>query len=98
MKDLVFTLPVEAFEQLVEQVAERVLERVADLGAGDTREWLSVQSAAEYLDCTQERVRKLIARRQIPYYSEGVGCRITLRRADLDEWLSGLRHEPRGAA
>jgi hypothetical protein len=38
----------------------------------------------------------LISKREIPFYSEGPGCRITLRRSELDLWLSGFRHAARG--
>ena len=54
-------------------------------------EWLSVESAARYLDVAQERVRKLIARRAVPYYQEAPGCRIFFRRSELDEWMQTFR-------
>ena len=57
---------------------------------------MSVETAARYMDVSSERIRKLTSRRALPFYSEGVGCRITLRRADLDEYLIGLRHAARG--
>jgi len=43
------------------------------------------------LDVSPERVRKLIARRAIPHYQDGHGCRIFLRRRELDEWKSASR-------
>ena len=72
------------------EVTRRVLAQLeASLPAGP--EWLSVESAAEYLDVKPERVRKLVARRAIPYYQDGPGCRVFLRRRELDNWLSRSR-------
>jgi excisionase family DNA binding protein len=96
VSDLSFSLPEAVVEQLVEQVAERVLERLADHdGRGDGREWLNVASAAAYMECSEERLRKLIARRALPYYSEGRGCRISLRRSEVDDYMLTLRQAAR---
>lgn len=58
-------------------------------------EWMSVETAANYLDVTVERVRKLKDRREIPYYQEAPGCRVFFRRSELDEWMSGFRRATR---
>jgi excisionase family DNA binding protein len=55
-------------------------------------QWLSVETAARYLDCSPERVRKLVARRQIPFAQEAKGCRVSFDRDDLDEWMCGKRN------
>ncbi len=82
-------LPSEALEELVGLVAQRVL---ADLKQPETwPEWMDVKTAARYLDAGPERVRKLIARRAITYYQDGPGCRVSLRRSALDEWMSYSR-------
>jgi hypothetical protein len=57
------------------------------------QEWFNVESAAVYMDVSPERVRKLIARRAIVYSQEAPGCRVFLRRADLDAYLNEHRHE-----
>jgi excisionase family DNA binding protein len=57
------------------------------------REWFNVDSAAAYMDVTPERVRKLIALRAITYSQEGPGCRVLIRRTDLDAYLAEHRHE-----
>ncbi|MBA2460729.1 MAG: helix-turn-helix domain-containing protein, partial [Actinobacteria bacterium] len=78
-----------ALEAIADVVEARVLERLGDLSAQP--EWLSVESAAVYLDVSPERVRKLVARRALPYYQDGIGCRVFLRRRELDEWMSRTR-------
>ncbi len=58
-------------------------------------EWMNVETAARYLDCTEERIRKLVERRQIPYYQEGPRCRVFFNRSELDQWMFGFRRETR---
>ena len=50
-------------------------------------EWMSVPTAARYLDVTQERVRKLKERHEIPYAREAPKCRVFFNRGDLDRWM-----------
>jgi excisionase family DNA binding protein len=88
-----FTLPPELIEALVDAVTDRVLERLAERetqGKG-RQEWLSIASAATHMDVSQERVRKLIARGELPHYQEAPGCRVLLRRAEVDEAMSRWR-------
>ena len=48
--------------------------------------WLSLDSAAAYLDWPRQRLYKLTARGEIPHYKhEG---RLAFRRDELDSWLS----------
>jgi excisionase family DNA binding protein len=54
-------------------------------------EWMNVETAAAYLDSSVERLRKLVARRQIPFVQEGPGCRVFFRRSDLDAWMEKQR-------
>src|SRR4051794_17246091 len=54
-------------------------------------EWMSVDTAARYLDVSPERLRKLTARRQIPQHQEGHGCRVFFHRPDLDAWMHDQR-------
>lgn len=69
-------------------------KRVAHLlsGEGDAAadawpEWMNVETLARYLDCSPERIRKLVARREIPFAQEAAGCRISFCRRSIDEWL-----------
>jgi excisionase family DNA binding protein len=52
--------------------------------------WMSVQTAARYLDMPEGRIRKLVARGEIPYHQEDVGCRISFSRTEVDAWMASL--------
>jgi excisionase family DNA binding protein len=67
----------------------------AEVEAAAWPEWMAIETAARYLDVTVERVRKLHARREIPFYQEGKGCRVFFRRSELDEWMARSRIAPR---
>jgi len=67
----------------------------AEVEAAAWPEWMAIESAARYLDVAVERVRKLHARREIPFYQEGKGCRVFFRRSELDEWMARNRIAPR---
>lgn len=55
-------------------------------------EWMSVQTAARYLDISPERLSKLKQRGTIPHHQEGGrGCRVFFKRVDLDAWMETLR-------
>ena len=98
-KGFALHLPPELLDGLVEEVTARVLAQLAEREAdGDAwPEWMSVETAARYLDVSEERVRKLKDRREIPHYQEAPGCRVFFRRSDLDEWMGGFRQgESRG--
>ena len=85
----------EIVERLRAELAEEVRAQVrAEVEAAAWPGWMSVETAARYLDCPPERVRKLIARRSIPFSQEAPGCRIFLSRTDLDRWMrDDLRDE-----
>ena len=88
-----FELTDETLQQLVEEVVYRVR---AELEPSEQRqEWLSVDTAARYLDVSAERIRKLTAGRDLPHYQEGPGCRIFFRRSELDAWMIRTRIAPR---
>jgi excisionase family DNA binding protein len=61
----------------------------------NTAEHFTVTDAANYLGITVGRLRKLIARRQIPIHQEAPGCRIVPARTDLDHYLANRRQEAR---
>jgi excisionase family DNA binding protein len=90
---LTVSFPPESVAALAERAAEIVYERLVEREARGTDwpEWMSVETAARYLDASEERVRKLKDRREIPHYQEGPGCRVFFRRSELDDWMSGLR-------
>jgi excisionase family DNA binding protein len=49
--------------------------------------WMNLKTAACYLDMSPERLRKLVARREIPFTQEAPGCRVFFSRSDLDAWM-----------
>jgi hypothetical protein len=66
---LTVALPPEQFELLAERVAKILGETevgLADADRGGWPEWMSVETAARYLDVPAERVRKLKSRGKIP--------------------------------
>lgn len=92
MSGLPVVLPQETVAALAEQAAAIALARLSDRPAGDGwPEWMSVETAATYLDMAEERIRKLKDRRVIPYYQDGPGCRVFLRRSELDDWMASFR-------
>jgi excisionase family DNA binding protein len=85
-----------------DQLAE-LAERVAEILGVDTSrdrdpwpEWMSITTAARYLDVPVERLRKLKDRGQIPFAQEACGYRVFFRRSDLDAWMGTYRHAPTG--
>ncbi len=47
---------------------------------------MTVREAADYLNCHQMTIRKMISRREIPHIKKsGIGIR--LRKEDLEAWL-----------
>jgi excisionase family DNA binding protein len=77
-------------ERLRAELGDEIRAQVrAEIEAAAWPAWMSIETAARYLDCTPERIRKLIARRSIPFSQEAPGCRIFLSKTDLDEWMRG---------
>jgi excisionase family DNA binding protein len=52
---------------------------------------MNTSTAARYLDVSPERVRKLQARREIPFAQEAPGCRVSFSRRELDAWMRTFR-------
>ena len=71
---------------VAERVAELVLQTLNELRTPSSP-WLDLQSAAEYLGCSPERLRKLVQRRAVPFHQERPGGRIFFHRLELDEWM-----------
>jgi excisionase family DNA binding protein len=81
-------------EQLVQAIVERVLvvlDEREQARESAWPEWMSVETAAAYLDVSPERVRKLQARGQLPFFQEAPGCRVTFSRRELDETIRRWR-------
>ena len=84
----VFILDLDAFAQCV---AAHVLSRLGELSANRADSpWLNIDGAAEYLACSVERLRKLVARAEVPYHQATRGSRIFFNKHELDRWLLSL--------
>jgi excisionase family DNA binding protein len=59
-------------------------------------EWMSIATAARYLDVGVERLRKLVAGRAIPFVQEAPACRIFFSRSELDGWMRGFQQTGSG--
>ena len=80
------SLPNEALEALAQRVAAIVLERVEHPSG---RRWLTVDSAAEYLDRTPDAIRGLVKRGELTAYKPD--GRLQLDRQELDRWMRDAR-------
>lgn len=88
-------LPASAIETLASAVTSHVIEELDAPEPAERSPWMSVATAARYLDVSEERLRKLIQRREVPFYQEAPRCRVLLNRADLDNWMSRFRQSAR---
>jgi excisionase family DNA binding protein len=88
----------EDLDDLIARATEVLAQALDRDGSGDRwPAFMSVETAAEYLDVSKERIRKLKDRREIPYIQEAPGHRVLFARTDLDEWMASLRRTARGA-
>jgi excisionase family DNA binding protein len=91
MTDLAISVPSDVVQAIAERVAAML--ELSSKSADGTRwpEWMSVETAARYLDVSPERVRKLQARGHLPYYQEGPGCRVFFNRRELEQQMAKFR-------
>jgi excisionase family DNA binding protein len=80
-------VPIQFNEAAVTAIAATVTQPAVE----PWPEWMRIETAARYLDVPVERVRKLVARRKIPFHQEGRGCRVFFARRDLDAWMAEFR-------
>jgi excisionase family DNA binding protein len=90
---LALPIPEELVEAIAVRAAEIVVERL-QVESQAWPEWMGIETAARYLDCSVERLRKLQGRRQLPFHQEAPGCRVFFRRSDLDAAMAELRQRP----
>ena len=90
MTGLILTLDAGQVEVITERAAALVLERLhGSTPDSGWPEWLDVKTAARYLGCEVGAVRKLYERRKVPHYQEGNGCKVWLRRSEIDAYMEG---------
>jgi excisionase family DNA binding protein len=90
-KELRLILPPEVFELLVAEAAARAVATLEQHAKEHEPGWLDVHGAAGYLSVSEERIRKLVQRRSIPFSQEAPGCRIFFERQALDGWMRSQR-------
>ena len=54
--------------------------------------WLALRDAAVYIGVTTDALRKAVERREIPFDQAATGCKIYVRRSDLDAYRAGHRY------
>jgi len=72
-------------QEMIEQVAELVARLLATRPLADTSTWMSLESAADYLDWPKKRLYNLVAANEIPHRKQG--NRLLFNRLELDRWL-----------
>jgi hypothetical protein len=92
---LTLAVPEELVEAIAERAAQIVVERL-DVDLQAWPEWMGIETASRYLDISPERLRKLQARRQLPYHQEGPGCRVFFNRHELDTAMAVHLQRARG--
>jgi excisionase family DNA binding protein len=97
-ENIAIAISLSDLDGLIDAVVEGVTKALdaRDAAEGGWPAFMSVETAARYLDVSVERVRKLKERQEIPYIQEAPGCRVLFARRDLDAWMGDLRHAKRG--
>jgi excisionase family DNA binding protein len=80
--ELTLTLPPELLDELVQRVADELEVRGAARRADESRRWLTIPEAAEYLRCKPQRVYNLRSAGRLSRY--GDGGRALVDRRELD--------------
>jgi excisionase family DNA binding protein len=81
-------------ELLADKLAQRLLRATQAATGGEAGEttgspWMSVATAAAYLDWPRQRLYKLTAQGAIPHCKHD--GRLLFNRQELDQWLAGFR-------
>jgi Helix-turn-helix domain len=84
-----FTLPPGLLDALADRLAPRVAALLQE--TTDVDQWLDSGQAADYLAMTRNALHKLTSAREIPFEQEAPGCKLYLKRSELDRWRQGGR-------
>jgi excisionase family DNA binding protein len=82
-------------DTLLDHVAERIARRLLELQSlqppptVDGSPWMSIDTAAAYLDLPKQRLYKLTAQGAIPHYKQD--GRLLFNRQELDQWMDSFR-------
>jgi excisionase family DNA binding protein len=77
--------------EIERMVHERVAEQLAENVKSCWPQWMSVATAARYLDVSVERLWHLKRAGQIPFVQDEPNARVFFGRADLDQWMETKR-------
>ena len=79
------TIEVTLLDEDIERLAARIVEFIRRLpSASET--WLDAAAAAAHLGLTEDAIRGLVKRRQIPFHRTPNG-RLRFSETELDEWV-----------
>jgi Helix-turn-helix domain len=70
----------------VDAIASRVATALSKHGESAREPWLDVPSAADHVALTEDAIRGLVKRRQIPFHRTKNG-RLRFSVAELDHWV-----------
>ncbi len=73
----------ELLSALDDYIGERVDERLAELPAGDGREWFTLEEAAERLGCSYDAARKRARRGRLETRQHGRTVLVSARSLEL---------------
>ena len=94
-------LSVALDDQTIADIASRVAEEIRATLRDTTGEdgqwpaWMDIETAARFLDVSVERLRKLVARREIPFAQASEGRRVFFGQRELDAWMQAQVRQPR---
>ena len=86
--------------QLMAENQQRILRENAELKSmltrlletsGQQKDVMTTQEVAEYIGVTNQRVRALVARNEIPFFKNEGETRNYFRRQDIDNWRARRR-------
>jgi excisionase family DNA binding protein len=93
LDSLISTLSATLLTVIRESVAQVVADAVPTTSVSP---WLNTKAAAEYLCTTEQAIRALVKRGEIPVH-RSPNARLLFRRNELDEWITtstqGGNHE-----
>jgi hypothetical protein len=82
---IVASLDDSALDALADLLAPKLAMRLA-AREQLSDEWLTARQAAAYIGVSVNALHKHTAARQIPFEQDGPGCKIWLKRSELDVW------------
>ena len=70
-------------EEFIKNLEER-LARIEKLLMQERKEVMNVKEVAMLLDLSEDRIRRLVSEKEIPYYKQGKN--VHFRRSEVEKW------------